>query len=161
MAEVKPVRTEADYVAALARIDDLLDAEPGTPEGEELDVLADLVEVYESRHVPIDYPSPVAAIEFRMDQTGLAPRDLVPFIGTRAKVSEVLSGKRSITMPMAPRTTRAPRNTCRGAAAGARCDRRPSGVRRSVAPVPAEGNGRAQVDSVTPQLGGAGRASHP
>lgn len=101
MAEVKPIRTEADYVAALARIDDLMDAEPGSPEGEELDVLADLVEVYEGRHVPIDYPNAVAAIEFRMDQAGLAPRDLVPFIGNRAKVSEVLSGKRAITMPMA------------------------------------------------------------
>ena len=101
MAEVKPIRTEVDYAAALARIDELMDAESGSPEGEELDVLADLVEVYESKHVPIDYPSPVAAIEFRMDQAGLAPRDLVPFIGSRAKVSEVLSGKRSITMPMA------------------------------------------------------------
>ena len=101
MAEIKPIRTEADYAAALARIDELMDAEQGSPEGDELDVLADLVEAYESRHVPIDYPSPVAAIEFRMDQAGLAPRDLVPFIGSRAKVSEVLSGKRPITMPMA------------------------------------------------------------
>ena len=63
--------------------------------------LADLVEAYERKHVPIDYPSPIAAIEFRMDQVGLTPRDLVPFIGSRAKVSEVLSGKRPITMPMA------------------------------------------------------------
>ena len=101
MAEVKPIRTEADYAAALARIDELMDAEQGSPEGDELDVLADLVEAYENRHVPIDYPSPIAAIEFRMDQAGLAPRDLIPFIGSRAKVSEVLSGKRPITMPMA------------------------------------------------------------
>ena len=101
MAEVKPIRTEADYAAALARIEELMDAEQGSPEGDELDVLADLVEAYESRHVPIDYPSPIAAIEFRMDQAGLAPRDLIPFIGSRAKVSEVLSGKRPITMPMA------------------------------------------------------------
>ena len=101
MAEVKPIRTEADYAAALARIDELMDAEQGSPEGDELDVLADLVEAYENRHVPIDYPSPIAAIEFRMDQAGLTPRDLVPFIGSRAKVSEVLSGKRPITMPMA------------------------------------------------------------
>ena len=101
MAEVKPIRTEADYVAALARVDELMDAEQGSPEGEELDVLVDLVELYESKHVPIDYASPIAAIEFRMDQAGLALRDLVPFIGSRAKVSEVLSGKRAITMPMA------------------------------------------------------------
>ena len=101
MAEVKPIRTESDYAAALARVDELMDAEAGTPEGEELDVLVDLVELYESRHEPMGYPSPVAALEFRMEQQGLAPRDLVPFIGSRAKVSEVLSGKRSITMPMA------------------------------------------------------------
>ena len=101
MAEVKPIRTESDYAAALARVDELMDAEVGTPEGEELDVLVDLVELYESRHEPMGYPSPVAALEFRMEQQGLAPRDLVPFIGSRAKVSEVLSGKRSITMPMA------------------------------------------------------------
>ena len=101
MGNIKPIRTEADYEAALARIDELMDAEPESPEGEELDVLADLVELYETKHVPMGYPSPVAAIEFRMDQAGLSPRDLVPFIGSRAKVSEVLSGKRAITMPMA------------------------------------------------------------
>jgi len=99
--KVKPIRSEADYEAALARIDALMNAEPGTPEGAELDVLTDLVELYESKHVPIGYPSPVAAIEFRMEQAGLAQRDLVPFIGSRAKVSEVLSGKRQLTMPMA------------------------------------------------------------
>ena len=101
MAEVKPIRTESDYASALARVDELMDAEVGSPEGDELDVLVDLVELYESKHEPMGYPSPVAALEFRMEQQGLAPRDLVPFIGSRAKVSEVLSGKRSITMPMA------------------------------------------------------------
>ena len=101
MAEVKPIRTDADYAAALARVDELMDAESGTPEGEELDVLVDLVELYESKHVPMEPPSPIAALEFRMDQAGLEPRDLVPYIGSRAKVSEVLSGKRAITMPMA------------------------------------------------------------
>lgn len=98
---VKPIRTEADYEAALSRIDALMNAEAGTPEGAELDVLTDLVELYESKHVPVGYPSPVAAIEFRMEQAGLTQRDLVPFIGSRAKVSEVLSGKRQLTMPMA------------------------------------------------------------
>ena len=101
MAEVKPIRTEMGYAAALARLDELMDAEVGSPEGEELDVLVDLVELYESKNEPMGFPSPVAAIEFRMEQQGLAPRDLVPFIGSRAKVSEVLCGKRSITMPMA------------------------------------------------------------
>lgn len=101
MAAIKPIRTEADYGAALARIDELMESEPDSPEGEEFDVLADLVELYESKHEPMGYPSPLAAIEFRMEQGGLSPRDLVPFIGSRAKVSEVLSGKRAITMPMA------------------------------------------------------------
>lgn len=78
MAEVKPIRTEADYTAALARIDELMDAEPGTPEGEELDALVDLVELYESKHVPMEAPSPSAALEFRMEQAGLVPRDQVP-----------------------------------------------------------------------------------
>ena len=101
MANIEPIRTEADYETALARIDELMDAEPGSPEGRELDVLVDLVDLYESRHEPMGYPDPVAAIEFRMEQAGLSPRDLIPFIGSRAKVSEVLSGKRAITMPMA------------------------------------------------------------
>jgi len=98
---IKPIRIEADYEAALARIDALMDAEPGTPEGEEFDVLTDLVEHYEAKHVPMGYPSAVAAITFRLEQAGLTQRDLVPFIGSRAKVSEVLSGKRRITMPIA------------------------------------------------------------
>src|SRR5881296_3458703 len=101
MREVKAIRSEADYIAALARIDALMDAEPGTPEGEELDVLTDLVEHYEEKHVSMGFPSPVAAIEFRLEQAGLSQRDLIPFIGSRAKVSEVLSGKREVTMPMA------------------------------------------------------------
>jgi HTH-type transcriptional regulator / antitoxin HigA len=101
MTTIKRIRTEADYQAALARIDALMDVEPGTSEGEELDVLTDLVEHYEEKHVALGYPSAVAAIEFRLDQAGLTQRDLVPFIGSRAKVSEVLSGKRQITMPMA------------------------------------------------------------
>ena len=101
MHNIKPIRTEADYEAALARIDKLMDATPGSRKGTELDVLADLVELYETKNEPMGYPSPIAAIEFRMDQAGLRPRDLIPFIGSRAKVSEVLSGKRAITMSMA------------------------------------------------------------
>jgi len=100
-SKIKPIRTKEDYEAALVRIDALMDAEPGTPEFDDLDVLVDLVELYESKHQPMSYPSPLAAIEFRMEQGGLSPRDLIPFIGSRAKVSEVLSGKRAITMPMA------------------------------------------------------------
>ena len=71
MANVKPIRTEADYDAAVARIGELMDAELGTPEGEELDLLADLALLYESQHMEKEFPTPVAAIEFRMDQEGL------------------------------------------------------------------------------------------
>lgn len=101
MSTIKPIRTRADYQAALDRIGTLMDARPGTSRGNELDVLADLVEHYEEKSVAMGYPSPIAAIEFRMEQAGLTARDLVPFIGSRAKVSEVLSGKRPLTMRMA------------------------------------------------------------
>ena len=101
MADIKPIRNGNDHDAALSRIDELMTAEPGSPDGQELDVLTDLVELYESKNEPMGYPDPVAALEFRIEQGGLSPRDLIPFIGSRAKVSEVLAGKRSITMPMA------------------------------------------------------------
>src|SRR5258708_2481307 len=101
MRTIKAIRTEAGHAAALDRIGALMGAKPGTPEGDELDVLADLVEHYEEKHVAMGYPSPVAALEFRMDQEGLAQRDLVPFMGTRAKVSEVLSGRGPLTMRIA------------------------------------------------------------
>jgi HTH-type transcriptional regulator/antitoxin HigA len=101
MSKIRAIRTEADYKAALARIDALMDAELGTPEGDELDVLTDLVGLYEDRHVPMGYPTALAALRFRMEQAGLSPRDLIPFLGGRAKVSEVLSGKRPLTMQMA------------------------------------------------------------
>ena len=78
-----------------------MDAVADSPEGEELDVLVDLVDRYEGRQVPMGDPDPVAAIEFRMEQAGLRPADLAPYIGSRARVSEVLSGKRAITPPMA------------------------------------------------------------
>ena len=101
MSAIKAIRSEADYEAALTRIDTLMDAAPGTAEGEELDVLTDLVQHYEERAFPLELPSPLAAIEFRMEQAGLRPRDLMPFIGSRAKVSEVLAGKRPLTLSMA------------------------------------------------------------
>ncbi len=101
MADVQPIRTEADFDAAVARISRLMGAAPGTPESEELEVLGNLVQNYERQHRNMEYPDPVAAIEFRMDQAGLTPRDLVPFLGNSDKVSEVLSGKRQITMAMA------------------------------------------------------------
>lgn len=101
MPKIKAIRTEADHAAALARIDELMDAELNTPEGEELDLLTDLVEVYESKVLEFGSPSPIEALKFRMEQGKLTLRDLVPLIGSRAKVSEVMSGKRDITMQMA------------------------------------------------------------
>ena len=101
MYTIKAIRSEEDYQAALARIRKLMGAEIGTPKGDELDVLSDLVALYEDKHYPIGPPSAIAAIEFRIDQAGLTRRDLIPLIGSRQKVSEVLAGKRDITMSMA------------------------------------------------------------
>ena len=97
----KMIRTEEDYQAAMTRIDEIFDSLTGTPEGDELDLLVHLVEVYEGERYQIAPPDPISAIEFRMEQQGLTQRDLIPFIGSRPKVSEVLSGKRPITMRMA------------------------------------------------------------
>jgi HTH-type transcriptional regulator / antitoxin HigA len=99
-SQIKPIRTPADHKAALRRINSLMDAQANTPEADELEVLATLVELYEEKHFPMDLPTPVEAIKFRMDQAGLSARDLVPFIGSRSKVSEVLSGKRPLTLQM-------------------------------------------------------------
>ena len=101
MVNISPIRTEEDHEAALSRLAEIFQAEIGTPEGDERDILADLVELYEDKHYPIGLPDPISAIKFRMDQANLTPRDLVPFFGSRARVSEVLSGKRPITMSMA------------------------------------------------------------
>ena len=100
MAHITPIRTEADHKAALARMDALMDAQAGSPEIDELSVLADLVESYEARHFPIELPTPVEAIRFRMEQAGLEPRDLEPYIGNLGRVEEVLSGKRPLTLAM-------------------------------------------------------------
>lgn len=97
---IKPIKTEHDYEAAMSRIDALMDAAPGTAECDELDVLAELVEAYENKHFPIELPDPIAALRFRMEQQGLSQQDLVPFIGSRSKVSEVLSGKRPLSLAM-------------------------------------------------------------
>ena len=101
--EIKPIRTKADYRAALKEIAALMSAERDTPEGERLDVLVTLVEAYESRHYPLDLPDPVEAIRFRMEQKGLTPKDLVPLIGRINRVYEVLSRRRPLTLAMIQR----------------------------------------------------------
>ena len=98
---IRLIKTQTDYEAALARVDVLMDAEPDTPEADELEVLAALIEMYEDKAFPIGLPSVAEAIKFRMDQAGLRPRDLVPYIGSAARVSEVLAGKRPLTLKMA------------------------------------------------------------
>lgn len=98
--DVKPIRTEEDYDAALARIEEIWNAEPGTPESDELDVLSILVEDYEEKHHPIDPPDPIEAIRFRMEQMGLTRKDLEPFIGHRGRVAEVLNRKRPLSIGM-------------------------------------------------------------
>lgn len=97
---IKPIRSKKDHARALARIEALWDAAPGTPRGDELDVLTTLVEAYERRVYPVDPPDPIEAIKFRMEQAGMDRSDLEPFIGSRARVSEVLSRKRALSISM-------------------------------------------------------------
>ncbi len=101
--QIRPIRTEQDYDEALARVTKLMGANSGSPEGDELEVLATLLDAYETKHFPIDVPDPIAAIQFRMEQQGLSRKDLEAFIGSRARVSEVLTRKRSLTLPMVRR----------------------------------------------------------
>lgn len=99
---ISPIKTTADHEAAIAEIEGLAieDPAPGTENADRLEILATLVEAYEKVHFPIDKPTPAEAIAFRMDQLGLRPKDLEPYIGSRSRVSEVLSGKRSLTLRM-------------------------------------------------------------
>lgn len=98
--EIKPIKTDADYRAALKEVETLMMAELNTPEGDRLDVLVTLVEAYEQKHFPIDLPDPIEAIKFRMDQQGLTPKDLEPFIGRLNRVYEILNHKRPLTLSM-------------------------------------------------------------
>ncbi len=98
--KVRPIRSVADHRAALAEIERLMHAGKGTTEGDRLDVLVTLVEAWESRHVPIEAPDPIAAILFMMEQKGLTRRDLEPAIGSRARVAEILNRRRALTLPM-------------------------------------------------------------
>lgn len=96
----KVIKTEADYEAASERIDELIDVKPGTPEADELELISTLVELYEKKEFPVEAPDPVEAIRFRMEQQGLKPKDMVSYIGSASKVSEVLSGRRTLSLTM-------------------------------------------------------------
>ena len=100
--EIKAIRTEADYLTALQEVSVLIDLDPSadSPEGERLDVLGTLVQAYEAKHHVIDLPDPIEAIKFRMEQSGLTVKDLVPYIGSLNRVYEVLSYKRSLSLNM-------------------------------------------------------------
>ena len=103
MKDIKPIRNEADYEAVLAEIERLMDANPGTRAGDRLDVLVTLVEAYEDKHWQIDPPDPIEAIKLRMEQRGLTRQDLVQVLGSKSRVSEVLSRKRPLTLAMIQR----------------------------------------------------------
>ena len=98
--EIKPIKNEADYQAVLEEIERLFDAAPDTPEGDMLEVLTTLVEAYEEKHYSIPLPDPIEAILYHIESRGLSRRDLEPFIGSRARVSEMLNRKRPLTMEM-------------------------------------------------------------
>jgi HTH-type transcriptional regulator / antitoxin HigA len=98
--DVKPIRSEDDYRAALKEIEFLWGSKAGTPEGDRLDVLATLLDAYETRHVPMDSPDPIAAIKFRMEQQGLTRRDLETLLGSRANVADILNRKRGLSIGM-------------------------------------------------------------
>jgi len=100
---IKPIKTEADYLAALQTIESLMMSKPESPEGEKLDVLVTLIEAYEAKLFPLDLPDPIAAIKFEMDRKGLSVKDLEPMIGKSNRVYEILNGKRSLTLKMIQR----------------------------------------------------------
>lgn len=98
--DIKPIKTETDYNEALKEAENLMTAKKDTPEGDMLDVLVTLIEAYEEKHHPILPPEPVEAIIHQMDSQGLSRKDLIPFIGSRARVSEILNKKRSLSIAM-------------------------------------------------------------
>lgn len=100
--EIRPIKTDEDYKAALREVAAYFDNEPvpGSAEGDRFEVLITLVEAYEAKHFPIALPDPVEAIKFRMEQAGLTPKDLVPSIGRLNRVYEILNRKRPLTLNM-------------------------------------------------------------
>jgi HTH-type transcriptional regulator / antitoxin HigA len=100
MSDVRPIRDEADYEAALAEVEQLWGAPAGTADGDRLDVLATLIDAYEAVHHPMDPPDPIDAIRFRMEQQGLSRKDLEGLIGSRTRVAEVLNRRRGLSINM-------------------------------------------------------------
>ena len=98
--EIKPIKTEQDYNMSINRIEELWGAKRDTSEGDELDLLCTLVESYEMKHYPIAPPDPIDAIKFRMEQMGMTKADMVKYLGSQSRVSEILNGKRRLTLKM-------------------------------------------------------------
>ncbi len=98
--QIQPIKTSKDYENALALIDERMDAKINSDAGDELDILATLVDVYENEHFIIEAPDPIEALKFRMEQENLTRKDLEPILGSRGRVSEVLTKKRSLTLAM-------------------------------------------------------------
>jgi len=98
--KIKPIKTEKDYQKALKRLGEIFDAVPGSKDGDELDILALLIEKYEEEHYPIEAPDPIEAIKFRMEQMGYKQKDLANIIGYKGRVSEILNRKRKLSLEM-------------------------------------------------------------
>ncbi len=97
---IKPIKTERDYQAALKEIESIFDAKPNTPKGDRLEVLSILIEAYEEKHYHIPFPHPVEALLYHMESRGLSRKDLEPYIGSRARVSEILNKRRHLSVEM-------------------------------------------------------------
>ncbi len=124
--QIRPIKTRADHRAALKAIEQLLNAIPGTPGGDRLEVLTTLVEHYEAQHEPVDPPDPIEALRYHMESRGLSRRDLEPYLGSRARVAEVLNRRRALSVEMI-------RKLHDGLGISADVLIRPYAVRRSVA----------------------------
>jgi len=97
---IKPIKTQKDYKAALQRLEMIFDATPGSAQGDELEILGILIDNYEKNHYPIDYPDPIEAIKFRMEQLGYTQNDLAKIVGLKSRASEILNKKRKLTLEM-------------------------------------------------------------
>lgn len=100
MKDIKPIRTASDYEKALVEVERLWGAPGGTPEGDRLDIMATLIDVYETEHYPMDPPDPIEAIKFRMEQQGLTRKELEEILGSRTRVAEVLNRRRGLSINM-------------------------------------------------------------
>ncbi len=97
---LRPIKTRKDYQNALLRLEKIFDAKQGSSEGDELEVLGILIDTYEKNHFPIDFPDPIEAIKFRMEQMGYNQTDLASVVGLKSRASEILSKKRKLTLEM-------------------------------------------------------------